>query len=293
MKGSIGRLKMPAGRPFRILQLTDLHYMDNELDASVDARILDLVGFARPDLVVFTGDQAMCPAAVSLYGRLRAVMERLNAPWTLVFGNHDAEHGVAKSALRQAAAGTRFLWPDDPVSDDSDFVIEIGDDWLVFGLDTHNDATYDIGGKPTWGYGTVLPAQMGWVDDVLQTMRSKHGRILPSVVFQHIPPTVVKSFDQPGASRFHGEKNEAVCAAPVDFGYQAMLIGTGSVRGVFFGHDHINDFSFEKDGVTYAYGRVSGQHDYAMPGFPKGGRIVDLYPGGALDTYVLLHQDAR
>ncbi|HAQ56296.1 MAG TPA: hypothetical protein DCR44_02665 [Acholeplasmatales bacterium] len=293
MKGFAGRLTMPRNRPFRILQLTDLHYMDNSLDPSVDARILDLVRFATPDLVIFTGDQVMCPTAIALYGRLRATMEQLSVPWTLVFGNHDAEHGNAKSALRAAAAGSRFVWPSDPVSDDSDFVLEIGDDWLVFGLDSHNDATYDIGGTPKWGYGTILPTQIEWIGGVLRSCASHAGRILPSVIFQHIPPAVVRTWDDPGASRFRGEKNEAVCAAPIDFGYHAALVANKSAKGVFFGHDHVNDFAFERDGITYAYGRVSGQHDYAMPGFPKGGRIVDLHPDGTFDTYVLLHRDAR
>lgn len=287
--GFAGRFGVPSGRPFRILQLTDLHLMDAPGDAAVLMRIADLTAFAQPDLVFLTGDQAMTPQSKTVYARLRDAMDGLGVPWTFVFGNHDAEHGVSRGELAGVAAQAKNIRyaARDAHTGDTDFFLEVGARWVVFGLDTRIDATYEIGGKPTWGYDAVRPHQVAWFEEVL----SAAGPAVRSVVFQHIPPVAATRFADAGSTRLHGERHENVSAAPVDFGSEAALVRRGTAA-VFYGHDHVNDFSFERDGVLYAFGRCSGDYDYCAPVLPKGGRIVDLYEDGTLDTFILQHRDA-
>ncbi|MFA5006876.1 MAG: metallophosphoesterase [Candidatus Izemoplasmatales bacterium] len=287
--GFAGRLDPPVGRPFRILQLTDLHLMDVSGDEAVLARIGDLVAFAKPDLVFLTGDQAMSASSRVVYARLSDAMDALGVPWTFVFGNHDAEHGVSRKALFDIAARAKNIRVAavDGERGETDFYLEVGSRWIVFGLDTRVDATYAIDGKPTWGYDGVRPHQVKWFEDVLEAA----GTAVGSVVFQHIPPVAARRFHEPGSTRFHGERNENVSCTPVDFGFEEALVRRRTVA-VFYGHDHVNDFAFERDGVEYAFGRCTGDYDYCAPVLPKGGRIVDLHEDGSVDTFILQHRDA-
>jgi 3',5'-cyclic AMP phosphodiesterase CpdA len=289
----IASLRMPEGRPFRILQFADIHLMANGEDELTLGLIVDMARALAPDLVFFTGDQTMCPETMALYPLLAGTMSSLGIPWTFVYGNHDGEHGVTRKMLADVVAGTPGL-VFGLRGDVSDFCIELTNcegepKWLVFGLDTRNDAFYDLPGGRTWGYDTVHPEQIAWYGDVVRR-HLRGGRPLPNVVFQHIPPLATKTFVKtPGAS-IVGEKNEGVCSAPIDFGESDALAANGA-KAVFYGHDHVNDFAFVLDGVLYAYGRVSGRHDYAMPGFPKGARAIDLGHDGSVRTAVLLHRD--
>ena len=287
-RGFAGRLEMPPDRPFRILQLTDLHLADAPEDAPVYARIAALAAFAKPDLVFLTGDQAMSDRAPAAYARLSATMDALFVPWVFVFGNHDAERGVSRRELASVAAkAARIRYAArNAASGESDFCLEIGTSWIVFGLDTRIDAMYEIDGRSVWGYDAVRPTQVDWFERVLD----EAGPGVGSVVFQHIPPAVVRRFDESGSTRLHGFRHEGISAAPVDFGYEAALVRRGTAA-VFYGHDHVNDFAFERDGVRFAYGRCSGDYDYCALILPKGGRIVDLYGDGTFDTYVLEHRD--
>lgn len=71
----------------RLLHLSDLHRGANELSATDDA-LVALVAEVRPTLVVATGDLANRGRAEELR-RARALLERLDAPWLAVPGNHD------------------------------------------------------------------------------------------------------------------------------------------------------------------------------------------------------------
>jgi len=294
--GLAGTFPFPAERPFRILQATDLHLMDGPDDVRTFALLGDMVRAFSPDLVFFTGDQAMSPAAPALYRRLATAMAALCVPWTFIFGNHDAEGGITRRTLADAVAGApglAFATRDG----DSDFCLALVDGtdgirWLLFGFDTRVDAFYDLPEGRIWGYDTVRPHQIAWYEDIVRRFRGQDGTDVSSLAFQHVPPLSVKIHAASGRTGHAGEMNESVCSAPVDFGLSESFARNGT-RGVFFGHDHLNDFSFHRDGITYAYGRVSGHYDYAMPGFPKGVRLIDLSADGTFATRIVLHRDLR
>ena len=99
---------------FKIVQFTDLHWMDgraeDQLTEALMERILDA---EQPDLVVFTGDliytgpvspgNKACEHPAQAFREAVAAVERSGIPWTFVFGNHDTETLISKSELMQIA----------------------------------------------------------------------------------------------------------------------------------------------------------------------------------------------
>ena len=93
-------IRMPEGRPFRILQLTDIHIGGGLLSRKKDGLALDavrkIVRASHADLVVVTGDMVYPLFMYSgTSNNLKAskkfgeCMDSLGVPWTFTFGNHD------------------------------------------------------------------------------------------------------------------------------------------------------------------------------------------------------------
>jgi 3',5'-cyclic AMP phosphodiesterase CpdA len=285
-------LRAKPDRPFRILQLTDIHLIDPLTDQRTLKDIRKLVLHVKPDVVMMTGDQAMTKDSVSRYRDMACVMTELQIPWTFVFGNHDPEHGVSHEALIEAAkTSPTLLFDCADTEGKSDFMIVVegqSEPFLLFGFDTHNDKMYPIDGAMKWGYASFEPRQLQWYENELIEAKLKFGFLPKSLAFYHIPiPQYREHFDQ-----YVGEKNENVSCPPIDTGFFQLCLKHQSTIAMFCGHDHLNDYRFDYHGIMLAHGRVSGHYDYAMPGFPKGGRVID-YDQGKITTWIQLYDEIR
>ena len=118
---------------------------------------------------------------------------------------------------------------------------------------------------------------------------------MPSILFQHIP--VIQEFDAleeatadcPDAlydsgkgkylrlrdsCRISGEMKEFPSPPHNDDGTQFELWKKhGDVKAAFFGHDHVNDFIIEIDGIKLVQTFSVGYHTY---GGKRGGRLIVL-----------------
>ncbi len=70
----------------------------------------------------------------------------------------------------------------------------------------------------------------------------------------------------------------------------AAMTEKGDVKGIYFGHDHINSFNGKVDGIDLGYTQGAGFHVYG-PGLDRGVRIINLYKNGNLDTYDLRYRN--
>ena len=55
-----------------------------------------------------------------------------------------------------------------------------------------------------------------------------------------------------------GRAAEDECPGALNTGMFAAMVETGSVMGVFVGHDHDNDYVVAEKGIALGYGRFSG-----------------------------------
>ena len=60
------------------------------------------------------------------------------------------------------------------------------------------------------------------------------------------------------------------------------------LRGVFVGHDHINDYEGTLHGIRLCYGRGSGYQCYGLEGYAKGARIIDIGGGADFESAIYL-----
>ena len=296
-------LKFHEGK-FKIMQITDIQ------DAGdVDAETLRLIGAAldreKPDLVVLTGDQvkAHAPsmkkdgAVEKIIRQITAPFEARGVPFTLAFGNHDAQ-GVP--VTRQLAW---YLESPMCVARDTPGVSGCGNHNIVIEDENGNPALnvymLDSHGNTGLGYRPLEPDQIGWYRDTREALREQAGDYVPSLLFQHIPVEatyrVLAAHDkkQKGAVRgFAGLKDkyftldegraypggrllESLCVPDSDAGLFEAAREKGEMLGMFFGHDHKNSFAGRVDGIDLGYCPGCGFATYG-DGVRRGVRVFEI-----------------
>lgn len=93
----------------------------------------------------------------------------------------------------------------------------------------------------------------------------------PALAFFHIPIPEVRDL---WFKEFIGHYREAVACSSVNSGVLKTLVSTGDVKAVFLGHDHLNDFCGEIDGIWFCYGGGFGYHGYGRVHWPRRARVI-------------------
>jgi predicted MPP superfamily phosphohydrolase len=280
---------------FKIIQFTDLHLMDNEKDEITFLNIRKVIWDEKPDLVVFTGDQTMSIESKMLYEKLGHFMDEFVIPFTYVFGNHDAENGVSYDELNHVISNSRNLYFSAGPKNlgYSNFCIEVRGELnqlekvLIF-MDSHQEDTYLIDGKKVWSYAAITSDQMKWYCNVVKNYTKENSKST-SILFMHIPLPEFKDVKNVTRSSLQGELNEQPSTSLINTGFFELIKTLDHSKAIFCGHDHYNDVHFMKDGILLAYGRVSGQYDYGVQGFPKGFRIIELNRNTDIQTRIKLY----
>lgn len=264
---------MEPREPFRILMVTDFHDdASDELAARTHTDVRALAVRCRPHLLAATGDlwcsdvePERAPARMQ---RVLDLFASLRIPWAMVWGNHDYTADF-RAALQQIAHTPHSLLP--PGNPDGSFRVEVRrvDEplprWDVFFINT----------REQWR----LPEDLAWFEAEAQRLRETRGRVVPAVLFFHIPlRNYQRAIDE---GRTVGCGDELVLHWGDDDDIAAPIIKrAGNVRACFCGHSHKNDFHFEEDGVLFAYGRASGHGGYGGEELSKGATLIELDADG-------------
>lgn len=234
-----------------------------------------------------------------------------NVPFAVVFGNHDHESGVSRE--EQMEIYQRY--PGCVAVDEGDALPGCGTyNLTIKSSDGKRDAFslwfFDSGSWITqeWldrgmteGYAAVEPAQIEWFELLSQQQkRVNGGRALPGLAFQHIPvPEVyhlfeevpkgtegaVKGQEQNWRDKYYkiadpqqvtGKLGEGPCPPCYNTGEFAAMKRQGNILGAFFGHDHVNDYCGQFDGIYLAATKSAGVRSYG-DGTGRGVRTVTLH----------------
>lgn len=258
-----------ASVSFRILTFTDLHlYGDGSASDRIALTVLSrTLQTEQPDFVVLTGDIILGKNAAVAAERLADVFEEANCYWAFVFGNHDGEDvdSPSKDALMAqlsayphciAEAGDEAVWGV------GNYVINLKNatggimQSLVF-MDTGSNADpalcAALGLPYQGGYDFIKPNQIDWYKEQIANLARLNGGTAPtSTLYIHIPLPEYKTAYYAG-ERLFGRRLEGECAPKTNTGMFDAVVAAGSTKTVVAGHDHINDYAVQMDGITLMY----------------------------------------
>ena len=264
-------LEMNYKDDFRILQLTDIHLSDKD-DQKTQFKFMDLLykDANNPDLVVVTGD-LFTFASKNTAKSLLKYFDDKGVPWSVCFGNHDEQCYFSVDWLTKTLSeyGSNCLFKDlqdDKVNGNCNFAINLMKDGKVhdqlFIMDSNR---YDFNFSQ-FGYDCFKQDQIDWDESVVEYTKEQNGdETVNSLMFYHIPlPEVNVAWDEAKKNDkvIYGEKREASCSPDHDYGFFDKIKELGSTKAMFFGHDHINNFEVDYQGVKFCYGIKSTDRIY-------------------------------
>lgn len=288
-------LRCSAGGHFRLLSISDLHYHPAP-DPQGIALTEQLIEIEKPDFVVVNGDclsgrQSKSVAELrSAIGNVATVMEKHKIPWAVTFGNHDQEHFEATNVDKHAVlemymsyphnlnggyarelygAGTKYILIWNAEGTKPVYCI-----WLI----DSNDYFTDGKNRP---YDWIHADQIQWYTRNSIALEKQYGGKIPGLMFFHIPlPEFHEMINSVGII---GVRHENECPSPVNSGMFSALLDRGDVRGVYCGHDHVNNYVGRWRGIELGYDGVIGYNAYPRldPNDPghlhiRGGRVFEI-----------------
>ena len=261
---------------FKILQLTDIHMSDKD-DQDLHYAFMDkLISEAKQDTVDFmvvTGD-LFTFASRGTAERLFKFLDSYDIPWTVVFGNHDEQTYFSvdwlTSYLNKFGSNCMFKdLQDDKVQGNCNFAINLKNadgsihNQLIF-MDSNR---YYFGSY--FGYDFFKQDQIDWYSDLVDyTKTQNNGVVANSLMFYHIPLFEINDAYEKGNVVYDGPKGngdgkrEDTCPPKENSGFFDKIVEKGSTKAMFFGHDHINTFETDYQGVKFCYGIKSTDRIY-------------------------------
>lgn len=305
-------LKFNNGK-FRIMQIADVQDTQRTSDATVRF-IREALKKAKPDLVVFTGDQVKGygfnlmggdnkKKVTECINKFLTPLDETGIPFTFVFGNHDDQaFSIGKKEQLEIYSSHEncvAFNADDEIDGYCNHNLEIkGEDgktklnvYLVDSLTATLDGTCDH----------VHENQLEWYRNTRDKLKEENGDYVPSVVFQHIPVNEIYELlmevpkGTPNSAqgyrewdgKFFSMNPERVeindrsfigetPSVPHENGGQFQVMNEkGDVFLMLFGHDHNNSFIGEYKGMKMGYTQGCGFNVYG-PGKKRGVRLIDF-----------------
>ena len=277
-------LELDYKKDFRILQLTDTHIGDKD-NTQLHYDFMDLtIKDANPDLIVITGD-VFTFASRGTAKEFFKYIDGHGIKWTLVFGNHDEQCYFSIDWLTDVLNkyGSNCVFKDiqnDDVQGNSNFAINLMKDGKPFEQLIMMDSNRYYYGS-YFGYDYFKQNQIDWYSRLVDyTTEQNGGTVVPSLMFYHIPLPEVRdawaAAQEDGTININdGEMNEDACNPEYNSGFFQVIKDKGSTKGMYFGHDHINNFIITYQGIDFGYGVKSTNRVYFDDSL-LGGRVITV-----------------
>ena len=282
-------LKFDENGEFKIMMFADSQD-DDELEETTLQLMKEALATYEPDLVIYMGDNSVAPGEkqADAIAAIVAPVVEAGVPFTVVFGNHDQEQGVPNEYLLneyQKYAGCLAVDVDPDLygcgnhnltilsSDGAKVAFNL---WMIDSGTTTEEAG---------GYDYVREDQINWYKETAAALAAANGgELVPAMSFQHIiVPEVYDAlgmmkipfgigewtFDGqaylpiPNFASFTGYLFEPPCPSHINGGQMAAWLETGDVMATFYGHDHINDFTTNYEGIDITTVPTVGCNSYS------------------------------
>ena len=274
--------------------------------------ITESIERTNPDLIIFGGDNISGYWEEFTYDYISKTIDKItapirerNIPFAVVFGNHDSE---ITRYFREFQMMLYMQYENFIGTLNEEEMYGCGNQHIVIqsaqtGRPAYNiwhvdsnDYPYSENGERLPGYDSIHKDQLDWYEKTAEKLKQENdGKPLPAILFQHIPVTQENDAveetekDCPDAlydketdtyyrlknsCRLSGEMKELPSPPANEDRTQFELWKKhGDVKAAFFGHDHVNDFIVEIEGIKLVQTYSAGYHSY---GDKRGGRLIVL-----------------
>jgi 3',5'-cyclic AMP phosphodiesterase CpdA len=288
----------PEPFSFRILQLADPQYSASFLLwRTTNDLLTQVINDTEPDLIVLTGDQIEGPGNIQMYTDFMDFLDTFQIPYAITFGNHDSEFGNNRAelaALCETGEYSVFEPGPENVYGYGNYIYNVrkADDTIAWSLVMMDSNDY-IDRVSLNGYDCIHQDQIDWYTSEITSLKAANGGSLNSLMFFHIPlPEFSEAWDNreaEGVDWLTGEKNENVACSKLDIGFFDVIKNLDSTRGIFVGHDHVNNYVIKYEGITLGYGLKSGYGSYSRDNM-HGGTVIDLTDEGFTVQHVYVEK---
>ena len=327
------KLKFNRDKTFKIVQFTDTQddqYIDPRTVALINAVLED----QKPDLVIFTGDVIKSGPktrqdVITAINNIVSPVDKREIPWFITYGNHDEEHASITGVDEKGMLDIYMSYPYNINMPSPKRVNGTGNMHVlifsskghepvfnIWGLDSGRYAPEKIADQiiaddfllgwtwmPDWDW--IRPSQVSWYYNTSEKLEKAYEKKIPSFMFFHIALQEFRTMYENGERHgVVGERNEDECPGPFNSGLYAALLERGDVKGVFVGHDHINDYIGNYFGIVLGYAASAGFGTYGLcsPGPEcteaqrnrvRGARVFILNEDnpGDFETYMVFAKD--
>lgn len=294
----------------------------NAVAAMVLAEKPDLL-IATGDIVQATIVSGVAVDNLDAYKVFFALLEKLGVYWTFTFGNHDTEPGTLRTReyLSDYINDANFNYclflrgPEDIYGFGNNVIKVVNFEGVITQAIITMDSNDYV--KPLGDYDHIHEDQIIWYENIITELNNYNANalenadirnltahpddylIVPSLLFMHIPlkeyDDAWDEYERNGLSNtlnvtyFYGDKLEEVCYAQgeEDNMFESIL-AKGSTKGIFCGHEHINDFSIEYMGIRLSYSksiRYTSLKPSLNKGFQRGCTIIETEDTGKWNSY--------
>lgn len=294
---------------FSVLQITDVHILNDEKkDAKAFKTIKAMAEKTKPNMIILTGDLTSEKENFTAFKTFCTFMEEFGIPWGFVFGNHeglDIKYEPDEVLDTEKIADKQTL--SDYLETLPNCIYEAGD-VNVDGMGNYYYNVTDENGKVitslimmdthSWddennGYDHFHDNQIEWyentVKSIAEEVNGNETKVVPSLAFFHVPmKEYMAAYDEvKGTDKklwgFRFPKEDGTPA--VDDMMFEKMVELGSTKGCFAGHDHMNNFEVEYQGIRLSYGLSCDHNIYMTP--LRGGRLIEIKNDGSFTTRAL------
>ncbi|MCQ2483800.1 MAG: metallophosphoesterase [Clostridia bacterium] len=249
-------------------------------------------------------------------GFLLDPIEKRGIPFAFHYGNHDDRNMISKKEQAEIYGSYDHCIPyenDDETVDYVNYNVPIYDSkgekmkYNIWMIDSAGDGENGVGSHE-W----VKPETLDWYVRKSRELQLENGSPVMSLMFQHIPVLETVDFfmecdkDDKGAvlnradnkyyklnpEKATGFAFEYPATVEKDFGQLDMLRKRGDVCALVFGHDHLNSFTGELDGVNIVQSPGASFRSYGNM-ISRGVRVfeIDENDTSSFRTYTISYFD--
>lgn len=246
------------------------------------------------------------------------LLDSLGVYWTVVFGNHDNEcvslydrKTIAEVYSSRNWNYSLFEYEDGDVFGESNHVIKVKNSkgivtQALFGMDSNTypgDHIFDtLKALFESEYDTFHTDQVAWYEEQVKSIHSynqsidPHCKMFKSLLFCHIPLIEQRiayqeyvnagNKDTANVKWLYGTAGEVgviVHSSNMNTGLFDKMLELGSTQGVFFGHDHLNNFALNYKGINLEYAMSVDYLGYPFidkVGSQRGCKVITINPDG-------------